>query len=67
MTDSVSDDIDKVLATAAKFKKVMQKKKIRRARTKCPRCGDWLNGVLSGRKDHIHMFCTGKCGMNLME
>ena len=56
-----------VMQTAAKFKKVMNKKNLLRAKTKCPRCGSWLHASIAPRNNHIHMSCEGKCGMSMME
>ena len=56
-----------VMETAAKFKKVMNKKKLFRAKTKCPRCGSWLHASIARYNNHIHMSCEGKCGMSMME
>lgn len=43
---------------AGKLKKVMQMKKLRRARAKCPDCeGKYLNGTLNGPRDHMHFVC----------
>lgn len=61
------DQFRDVIDTAVKFKKVMQKKGIKRARCVCPRCGSFIHGCLSGPRNHLRMTCEGKCGMNMME
>jgi hypothetical protein len=48
----------KVMDLASKLKAVMQRKKLRRARAKCPDCpGKFLNGTLNGPRDHMHFVC----------
>lgn len=56
-----------VIATAVKLKKVMKKKGLRHARCECPRCGNFIHGRLAGSRDHLHMACEGRCGMQMME
>lgn len=55
------------LRDAQKLKKVMLRKKLRRARAKCPECDGHLHGVLAGRRDHLHMRCDGPCKRSMME
>lgn len=48
----------KVLDLATKLKKVMQKRKLRRAKAPCPDCeGKFLQGALVGPKDHMRFQC----------
>lgn len=48
----------KVLVLATKMKKVMLKRKLRRAKALCPDCpGKYLNGSLNGPRDHMHFVC----------
>ena len=65
--DDFMNDAVETIQTAAKFKKVMNKKKLLRAKTRCPRCGSWLHARIAPRNNHIHMRCEGKCGMSMME
>ncbi|MFA6966093.1 hypothetical protein [Bosea sp. (in: a-proteobacteria)] len=57
------------LTAGLKLKRVMQKRGLRRARAKCPRCGfETLQGALVGRRDHLRMWCdTPDCPMEMME
>jgi len=57
------------LFTGLKLKRVMQRRGLRRARAKCPRCGnETLQGALAGRRDHLRMWCdTEGCGMGMIE
>ena len=58
----------KMIDAAMKLKKVMQRKKIRSAKAKCPFCQDGhLHGRLAGRKDHIRMWCDVCEDVRLME
>jgi hypothetical protein len=63
----------KILAAGVRLKKVMQEKKLIRAKTFCPMCnrlklesGGYLYGELVGPKKHLHMACT-KCDARMME
>lgn len=56
-----------VIRTAEKFKKVMLKRGLKRARCECPRCGKFIHGRIAGPRNHLHMACEGQCGMNMME
>lgn len=80
MTGIASDmaQVAEVLATAEKFKAVMLKKGITRARTFCPRCraanpdspsGATLYGFIvnAGTRKHFRMSCMNGCGMAMME
>lgn len=59
--------VKQVMETAAKMKKVMQKRGVRYAIATCPRCGELtLRGRLRGKKDHIHMACDNGC-IQMME
>lgn len=60
-------DLKKTLEIAVKFKASMQKRHLRSARCVCPRCGDFIWGTLSGRRDHLYMHCKGTCKMVFME
>ena len=52
--------------TATKLKRVMQKKSLRVAKAKCPKCDGLIYGRLCGPKDHIHMACD-TCDLRVME
>ena len=68
MSDSeFTRQVRETFETGMKLKRVMLKKKIRWAKTPCPRCGGWLHGRLAGKRDHLHMSCEGRCGMDMME
>lgn len=56
-----------ILEKGMKFKAVMLKRGLTRARAKCPFCetGTW-HGTLNGRKNHLHMRCDG-CTVQMME
>lgn len=56
-----------VIEVAGKLKKVMRKKGIKQARCVCPRCGSFIYGRLAGPREHLHMACEGRCGMQMME
>lgn len=58
---------EQIIETASKFKKRMLDKKLKRARTTCPRCGGELYGSIAGSRNHFHMACKGACGMSMME
>jgi hypothetical protein len=60
-------EMSRALETGLKLKKIMLKKGITRCRCACPRCGGTIHAVLAGRKNHLHMACDGRCGMNIME
>lgn len=55
------------LRDAARLKRVMLKRGLRRAQAKCPECDGMLQGALAGRKDHMRFWCTGTCGRRMME
>lgn len=57
-----------VFDTMIKFKKVMLKKGLTRARAKCPKpdCSGMLHGALLGPKKHMHFHCD-TCDMKGME
>lgn len=59
----------KVIETGTKMKKVMQKKKLKRAKANCPHCKKgMLHGMLAGRKEHLHMYCDNSdCGVRFIE
>lgn len=59
--------IVEVLDTAGKLKKMMIRKRLTRARCVCPRCGGMIQAALHGSRQHLHMACEGRCGMQLME
>jgi hypothetical protein len=69
--DDMLRDMKAILETAAKFKKVMLKRGINRARTTCPKCGGILHGRLNprgNRPPHIHMACeNADCTYRMME
>ena len=61
------DKMLKIMETATKLKKVMQGKKIRAAKCKCPHCEHgFIIGRLHGKKDHLHMSCDS-CSAMMME
>lgn len=64
---SLIDGIRDVIDTAVKFKKVMNKKRLSRARCVCPRCGKHIHGAISSYNGHFRMSCEGACGMAIME
>lgn len=50
--------VTKTFELATKLKKAMLKKKLRRARARCPDCPDkFLHGTINGKRDHLHMSC----------
>lgn len=53
--------------TGLKLKSIMLSKSLTACKCECPRCGQTINAILAGPKNHVHMACEGKCGMNLME
>lgn len=56
-----------VLETATKFKKVMQNKNIKLAKTPCPHCKNgFLHGRLNPPKNHLWMKCDN-CSVMMME
>lgn len=75
------DTLTKIINTAAKLKKVMLKKNLRRARAKCPFCAlrddvpegkGYLHGALAPQRRspvgfHLHMKCDGPCKTMYME
>lgn len=61
------EELRKTIDIAERFKVSMQKRRLRRARCICPRCGDMIWGRLAGPKDHLHMHCKGTCGLVYME
>ncbi|WP_411037680.1 hypothetical protein [Shinella sp. BYT-45] len=71
MTRSSHKDFRKSVAeiftTGLKLKKVMQKKRLTRARCVCPRCGGMIHAALIGSRQHLHMACQGGCGMQMLE
>lgn len=56
-----------VIDTAVKFKKVMKRKGLRRARCVCPRCGKHIHGSISSYNGHFHMRCETTGCMAMME
>jgi ribosomal protein S27AE len=56
-----------VIDTAVKFKKVMNKKGLKRARCVCPRCGKFIHASIASYNGHFRMSCEGQCGMAMME
>lgn len=78
---NVQADMMKIFEVGQKFKKVMLKKNLRRARTECPFCKQrddvpegkgFIFGVLRPQKRsnvgfHLHMKCDGPCGAMMME
>ena len=67
-TDSFTEWANEVFRAAEKFKKVMLKKKLTRAKTPCPLCDakGMLHGRISGRKNHFSMRCDN-CTAWMME
>ncbi len=65
--DDTFKNFTKVLEMGAKLKKVMLKHGITRAKAKCELCDGYLQGVLAGRKNHLHMRCDGTCKSFFME
>ena len=65
--DGIFVRADEVLRVAMDMKKRMLKHGFTHARITCPRCGGEIRARLAGRKNHIHMACTGNCGMAIME
>lgn len=59
--------IKTTMRDADKLKKVMLKRGLHAAKAKCPECEGYLVAVLLGRKNHIHMHCTGSCKRKMME
>lgn len=57
--------VNETIEVATKMRKIMERKKISRARAKCPRCGKgFVHAVLVGPKKHMHMQCdTTNCLM----
>jgi transcription elongation factor Elf1 len=63
----MTDQFLKIFETAQKLKQVMLKKKLTRAKAKCPHCEHGiLYGTLNGHKNHLHMKCSS-CPIVLME
>lgn len=56
-----------VIDTAVKFKKVMNKRGLKRAKCPCPRCGKFIWGSIATYNGHFRMSCEGSCGMAMME
>lgn len=56
----------RILGTAMKFKKALQKRSLTHGKAKCPYCDGYLHGQLAGPKQHLHMHCDG-CDVWMME
>lgn len=53
--------VDRTVKLGTRLKRAMQKKGVYRARAECPECpGKWINGRISGPRDHLHYAC--ECG-----
>lgn len=66
-SDDFSKWAEKVLFAAVKFKKVMRKKGLTSAKTKCPLCETGhLHGRISGPRHHFSMKCDN-CTAWMME
>ena len=68
--DEFQRHVAEVLTTMVKLKRVMLARGLRRAKTKCPRCGcvGALQGGLVGQRNHMRMWCeTPSCSMEAME
>ncbi len=67
---SLSFDRESILSTITdgmKMKAQMIKKGVTSARVKCPKCDGHLHARLSGRKNHIRLWCDGPCKRQMME
>jgi len=60
-------DFAVILELAHKVKAALKKKKKRKGHTKCPICGQRVNAILAGPKDHLHMACVTPNCIRLME
>ena len=65
--DDFMKRMGRILVEAQKFKVVMKKRGLTRAKARCPFCatGHW-HGRLAGPKQHLHMSCDG-CDVMMME
>lgn len=61
------DDAMASLTWAMKAKEQMQAKGLRRAKKKCPKCGELATLILAGPKDHIHAGCPTEGCLRIME
>lgn len=68
---TVMENLDRMIKTvqlSQSWKKNIIKLGLARAKAKCPYCehGYW-HGRLAGPRKHLHMYCDGDCGTQLME
>ena len=62
---SLVDGMMETFRIAAKLKRVMLKKNLRKAKAPCPKCPDkFVNGTINGPRDHLHFRCD--CGKMIM-
>lgn len=61
------DSAIEVVTYGLEIKSQMLKAREAQRTVECPRCGDHLHFVLTGRRNHLRMRCEGKCGMEAME
>ncbi len=55
-----------IIYKAQIMKMNMEKKKLTRAKSKCPFCNGHWYAVLAEPKKHIHLHCDGNCKTMLM-
>lgn len=60
-------EIGQALSVWANTKAFMLKEGLETYQTECPRCGNILHARLIGHKQHLHMGCEAKCGMQMLE
>lgn len=60
-------DFKIILDLAYKVKGDLKRKGKRKGWTKCPICGQRVNAILAGHKDHLHMACVTPNCIRLME
>lgn len=60
-SDEFREHVDKTINLAAKMKKRMLDKDLKRARAPCPDCpGKFLNGSIVGPRNHMWFHCDCK-------
>ncbi|MFK5979747.1 MAG: hypothetical protein QM488_12765 [Rhizobiaceae bacterium] len=56
-----------LITQAMNMKRQMRADNVIQISADCPWCGDTIDAVLLGPKQHVHIACRGKCGMEIGE